>query len=73
MENIFEQMTQITRAAAYPILVEQVKELKEENSVLRDRVIYLQNLITEYTAKMKANLEGSVSADDLPDFLFTKS
>jgi len=31
MDNLFEQMANISKAHGYDILVEQVKELKEEN------------------------------------------
>lgn len=33
-DNLFEQATQITKAHAYDILVEQVKELNEQNKEL---------------------------------------
>lgn len=35
MENLFEQVANISKAGAYDILVEQVKELKEENEKLK--------------------------------------
>ena len=56
MDSLFEQMTNITKAHGYDILAGQVDELKAENKALRDRVIYLQDLIKEYTGKMLDNL-----------------
>lgn len=34
MENLFEQLTNISKASAYDIVVKQVEELKEENKQL---------------------------------------
>jgi hypothetical protein len=56
-DSFFEQATQITKAHAYDIAIEQVKELKLENEQLRARVIYLEDLIKEYTAKMMDDIE----------------
>ena len=56
MDNLLDQITNITKAHAYDILSQQVKELKEENEALRNRVKYLQDLINEYTAKMLDNI-----------------
>ncbi len=36
MDNLFEQMANISKAGAYDILVEQVGELKKENTKLRE-------------------------------------
>lgn len=58
MENLFEQITQITKAHAYDIVSEQNKELQQENIALKYRVKYLEDLIREYTFKMKVNLSG---------------
>jgi hypothetical protein len=35
MDNLFEQIVNITKASAYDILVEQVKELKADNETLK--------------------------------------
>lgn len=36
MDNLLEQITNISKAHAYDILVDQVKELKEEKTILVD-------------------------------------
>jgi hypothetical protein len=51
------QMVQITKAHAYNIAIEQVKELKLENEQLRARVKYLEDLIKEYTSKLADDIE----------------
>lgn len=53
--DLLTQITNITKAHAYDITVEQVKELKAENEKLRDRVKFLENLINEYTEKILTN------------------
>ncbi len=58
MNNVFEQITNISKAHAYDIISQQVIELKDENIKLRERVKFLEELINEYTLKMKANLSG---------------
>jgi hypothetical protein len=39
MDNLFEQMVNITKASAYDILVDQVKELKAENETLKGKAV----------------------------------
>lgn len=50
--TMLEHISTITKAHAYDIVVEQVKELKAENDLLKARVNYLEGLIKEYTGKM---------------------
>ena len=38
MDNLFEQMANISKASAYDILLNQVKELKEENKRLKHSI-----------------------------------
>lgn len=81
IDNFFEQMNMINKAQGFDILKEQVKGLQEENSKLRSRVKYLEQLIDEYTLRMKANLSGGKvdeflkgfsndNRDDLPEGTF---
>ena len=82
MDNLFEQITNVSKAGAYDVLSKHNVELKEENQRLRDRVKYLENLIGEYTLKMQVNLSGgkvdeflkgeASNPDDLPNGLFTQ-
>ena len=58
MEDLFEQMANISKAHAYDIVVDQVNSLTIENKRLKDRVKYLEDLITEYANKMTINLSG---------------
>lgn len=57
-DNLRDQIVNITKAHAYDIAVEQIKELNTENNKLRARVKYLEDLIMEYVDKMKVNLSG---------------
>lgn len=50
MENILI----ITKASAYDILRDQVSELKAENERLKERVKYLQDLISETVKKIQS-------------------
>lgn len=45
MDELFNQLANISKAGAYDILVEQVGELKKENAKLREA---LSNLISGY-------------------------
>ena len=36
MDNLFEQLTNISKAHGYDILSQQVKELKEENEIMKN-------------------------------------
>jgi len=69
--NFYDQIVNISKASAYDIISQQVIELKDENIKLRNRVRYLEELINEYTLKMKANLSGGkvdeFLKDQLPD------
>lgn len=56
---LFEQMTAISKAGAYDAIAPDYARVKEENEKLRARVKYLEDLIVEYTGKMKVNLSGS--------------
>lgn len=53
----FEQAVNISKAHAYDIVVEQVKQLEIKNKLLQDRVKFLEDLIIEYTEKIKSNLK----------------
>ena len=64
-DSIFEQATQITKAHAFDIISEQNKQLITENSVLRNRVKYLEDLIKEYTGKMLSKGFENVYKKDL--------
>lgn len=57
-KSLFNELVNITKADGYDILSEQVKELKEENKALKERVKYLEALIKEYTDKMIDNLNS---------------
>lgn len=57
-DTLFEQMTAISKAAAYDAIFPEYVRLGEENIQLKARVKYLEELINEYTIKMKANLSG---------------
>lgn len=52
-DSLFEQMSNISEAHAYDIVA---PSLQEENEKLKERVKYLEDLIMEYTTKMKNNL-----------------
>ena len=58
MENLFEQIANISKASAYDIVAQQNVELTAENQKLKERVKYLEDLIREYTFKMRVNLSG---------------
>lgn len=57
-DTFFEQMTAISKAGAYDAVQPEYQRLQQENAQLKDRVKYLENLIAEYTLKMKVNLSG---------------
>lgn len=48
MDNLFEQATQITRAHAYGIVSEQVKELQHENAMLKIQLKHANALLDAY-------------------------
>lgn len=58
MDNLFEQIVNITKANAYDIICQKSKELEEENKKLKDRVKFLEDLINEYTTKAIDILKG---------------
>ncbi len=53
MDNLFEQIATIQKASAYDIVRKQNEELLAKNKELADRVKFLEDLILEYTEKMK--------------------
>lgn len=55
MDNLFEQLTNISKAHAYDILSEQVKELRADNKILKEALRYL---LQSYRADFK-NITGS--------------
>ena len=55
---IYEQIINISKAGAFDIVSKHNQELQEENKLLKERVKYLQDLVVEYSGKMKANLSG---------------
>lgn len=57
-DMLFEQMTAISKAAAYDAISPEYSRLQSENKQLKERVKYLEDLIKEYTGKMGANLSG---------------
>lgn len=56
--DLFEQFTAISKASAYDAIIVDYNLLKGENVRLKARVKELENLISEYTSKMLANLSG---------------
>lgn len=58
MDNLFEQITNISKAHAYDIIVAHRDELAAENEKLKARVKELESLISEYSTKMLVNLSG---------------
>jgi len=52
MQDLFEKISNITKASAYDIVSKHNAELLEENKALKERVKFLENLIDEYAAKM---------------------
>ncbi len=48
MDNLFEQMANISKAGAYDILVEQVGELKKENAKLREVLAIAMKSLATY-------------------------
>lgn len=57
MDQLMEQIVNISKAGAYDIVSKQRDELLEENKALKERVKYLEGLIKEYTDKMLLNLK----------------
>lgn len=55
MDNLLNQIVNISKAGAYDIIVAQRDELLQENALLKSRVKFLEDLINEYTGKMKEN------------------
>lgn len=53
-----DQLIAISKAGAYDAIQPEYQRLQQENAQLKDRVKYLENLIAEYTLKMKVNLSG---------------
>ena len=43
MNDLFEQMTNISKAAGFDVLAEQVAELKKENAKLREALTHYLN------------------------------
>lgn len=72
MDNLFEQITAISKAGAYDAIAPDYVKVKEENVRLRERVQYLENLIDEYTTKMTVNLSGEKVNQFLKDQLTDK-
>lgn len=58
MNSLFEQIANISKASAYDIIAPEFEKLTTENLKLKARVKYLEDLIAEYTGKMKVNLSG---------------
>lgn len=59
--DVLQQITNITKAHAYDIVSEQVKDLKIDKEILetqlrqaKQRIIYLESLIKEYSDKIKS-------------------
>ena len=57
-QDINNMIVNISKAGAYDAIRPKYDEMIEENERLRKRVTYLEDLISEYTLKMKANLSG---------------
>lgn len=57
MDNIFEQIVNISKASAYDIVNDELIKVQIENTILKDRVKYLEALISEYSGKMIDNLK----------------
>ncbi len=55
--DITQQIINITKAGAYDIVAQHRNELLEENTKLKERVKYLENLIKEYSDKMLNQLK----------------
>ena len=53
-DNLTQQIVNISKAGAYDVVSKQRDELVIENKKLKERVLYLENLIKEYTEKMKS-------------------
>ena len=77
MDNLHEQIVNISKAGAFDIVSKHNQELQEENKLLKERVKYLQDLIVEYTGKMKSNLSGGKvdeflksTLNDIPENLY---
>ena len=51
MDNIMEQIVNISKAGAYDILRKQCVELKEENEKLRKRLKELEDFILNFKIK----------------------
>ena len=56
--DLMQQILNISKAGAYDAIQPEYTRLFEENKQLKERVKYLEELINEYTLKMKANLSG---------------
>ncbi len=57
-EDINQMILSVSKAGAYDAIKDHYTELQEENVKLKQRVKFLEELINEYTLKMKANLSG---------------
>lgn len=57
MDQLMEQIVNISKAGAYDIVSKQRNELLEENKALKEQVKFLRDLIMEYTDKMLNNLK----------------
>ena len=58
MENLFEQMTNITKAHGYDILSKQVGELKSERDALEAKVKELKNALSNFTDSVDIIVQG---------------
>jgi hypothetical protein len=58
MDNLTQQIVNISKAGAYDIIVKHRDELAEENARLKERVKFLESLIKEYTEKMLTTLKS---------------
>jgi len=52
MTDLFEKISNITKASAYDIVSKELIKVRAENEALKERVKFLENLIDEYAAKM---------------------
>ena len=64
---LHDQIIAISKAGAYDAIQPEYMRLIEENATLRKRVQYLEELINEYTLKMKANLSGGKVSEFLKE------
>lgn len=65
MDQLFNQFGNIMKSSAYPIIAQKCSDLETENTRLKERVKYLEDLVKEYTLKMTVNLSGGKVDDFL--------